>query len=159
MSTDATHLLTSDLATVGTGEQHQLVTFQVGSLLLGIDVMKVQELIRYQEMTKVPLASAVVEGLINLRGEILTAIDLRRRFSLPPRPASAEPPMNVVVRTEGGIVSFLVDHIGDVVEVGPAQHERTPATIRQRYDDLVAAVYKLERDLLLVLDVEQAATV
>ena len=67
-------------------------------------------------MTQVPLAPQVVRGLINLRGQIVTAIDLRRRLEMEPRPAG-QPPMNVVVRSDDGAISFLVDEIGDVVEV------------------------------------------
>ena len=83
-------------------------------------------MLRYQEMTQVPLAPDVIEGLINLRGQIVTALDMRRRLKLKPR-AEGQTPMNTVVRTkEGGAVSLLVDEIGDVVEVDSEKFERTP---------------------------------
>ena len=99
--------------------QQQLCTFYLDGLFFGVEVQKVQEVIRYQEMTHIPLASRVVQGLINLRGQIVTAIDLRRRLELNERPAD-KLPMNVVIRTDDGPVSLLVDEIGDVVEVTTA---------------------------------------
>src|SRR5215472_3136729 len=93
----------------------QLCTFYLDGLLFGVEVHKVQEVIRYQAMTRVPLASQVIGGLINLRGQIVTAIDLRRRLGLAERTAK-QLPMNVVVRSDDGAVSFLVDEIGDVQE-------------------------------------------
>ncbi|HEY9073267.1 MAG TPA: chemotaxis protein CheW, partial [Desulfobaccales bacterium] len=90
----------------------QFSTFVVDHLLFGVEVEKVQEVIRYQEMTRVPLAPPVVKGLINLRGQIVTAIDLRRRLGLRER-ATADLPMNVVIRHDDGAVSLLVDEIGD----------------------------------------------
>src|SRR3954464_4816791 len=97
----------------------QYCTFYLDGHYFGLDVLKVQEIIRYQEMTRVPLAPPVVRGLINLRGQIVTAIDLRRRLELAERPAD-HLPVNVVVHTEDGAVSLLVDEIGDVLEVPEA---------------------------------------
>src|SRR5271166_2165306 len=95
---------------------HQYCTFYVDGHYFGIDVLKVQEIIRYQEMTRVPLAPPVVQGLINLRGQIVTAIDLRRRLEMKDRPAD-QLPLNVVVQTDDGAVSLLVDEIGDVLQL------------------------------------------
>jgi purine-binding chemotaxis protein CheW len=135
----------------------QFSTFFLHNLYLGVEVLKVQELIRFQDMTRVPLASRVVRGLINLRGQIVTAIDLRRQFDMPEL-AEGRVPMNVVVRTDEGAVSLLVDEIGDVVEVDEQQFERAPDTIAGRARDLVTGVYKLDGRLLLVLDVHQAVS-
>lgn len=134
----------------------QFATFNLGSLFLGVDVLKVQEVIRYQEMTRVPTAPTMVEGLINLRGQIITAIDLRRRLDLPPR-SEGQLPMNVVVRTDEGALSFLVDQIGDVVEIEDESFERVPETVTGVVRDLVTGVYKLQNRLLLILDTEKAA--
>jgi purine-binding chemotaxis protein CheW len=136
----------------------QFSTFFLDGLYFGVEVLKVQELIRYQEMTRVPLASRVVRGLINLRGQIVTAIDLRCRLDMPEREAGRVP-MNVVVRTDDGAVSLLVDEIGDVVEVHEEQFERAPETIKGRATDLVTGVYKMPERLLLVLDVERTIDV
>src|SRR5512147_1217078 len=94
----------------------QVATFLLDGLFFGVDVRRVQEVIRYQPMTRVPLAPDVVSGVINLRGQIVTAIDARRRLGLRERPAGTLP-MNVVLRTDDGAVSLLVDEIGDVLEV------------------------------------------
>ena len=136
----------------------QFSTFFLDGLYFGVEVLKVQELIRYQEMTRVPLASRVVRGLINLRGQIVTAIDLRCRFDLPER-AVDRVPMNVVVRTDDGAVSLQVDEIGDVVEVHEEQFERAPETIKGQATDLITGVYKMQDRLLLVLDVARAIDV
>ena len=133
----------------------QLCTFYADGLYFGIDVREVQEVLQYQDMVRVPLAADVVEGLINLRGQIVTAIDLRRRLGLPER-TSGEDPMNVVVRSDDGAVSLLVDEIGDVVEVDVDQFERPPETLVGPMRDLIVGAYKLESGLLLALDVERA---
>lgn len=135
----------------------QFATFFLDGLYFGVEVLCVQEVIRYQALTRVPLAPPVVEGLINLRGQIVTAIDLRRRLGLRPR-AVDRLPMNVVVRTVDGAVSLLVDEIGDVVDVRDAAFEPTPATIKGRATDLIAGVYKLNGRLLLTLDVARTVT-
>jgi purine-binding chemotaxis protein CheW len=132
----------------------QLATFFLDGFFFGIEVEKVQEVIRYQEMTRVPLASSVVQGLINLRGQIVTAIDLRRRLDLKPRPDD-ELPMNVVVRSDDGAVSLLVDEIGDVLEIENETFERPPETVSGTTRELVRGVYQLRDKLLLVLDTER----
>ncbi|HKX27436.1 MAG TPA: chemotaxis protein CheW [Blastocatellia bacterium] len=136
-------------------ETSQFCTFYLDGLFFGVDVLTVQEVIRYQEMTRVPLAPAVVRGLINLRGQIVTAIDLRRQLELRERPADQHP-MNVVIRTDEGAVSLLVDEIGDVLEVGADAFERPPETIHGAARDLIRGVYKLKGRLLLILDTEKA---
>jgi purine-binding chemotaxis protein CheW len=127
-------------------------------LFFGVEVLKVQEVIRYQEMTRVPLAPRMIEGLINLRGQIVTAIDLRRRLELPPR-AEGRLPMNVVVRTDDGAVSLLVDEIGDVVEIQDDTYERPPETLNGVARELIQGVYKLKERLLLILDTEKTVAV
>jgi purine-binding chemotaxis protein CheW len=133
----------------------QFCTFLLDQFLLGVEVRQVQEVIRYQEMTRVPLAPPVVRGLINLRGQIVTAIDLRRRLELSDRPADRLP-MNVVIRTADGPVSLLVDEIGDVVEVAADDFERPPETLHGAARGLIQGAYKLPDRLLLVLDIEKA---
>lgn len=133
----------------------QFCTFFVKDEFFGVPVQQVQEVIRYQEMTRVPLVPGIIRGLINLRGQIVMAVDLRRRLGLEDRPDS-ELPMNVVVLTEDGAVSFLVDEIGDVLEVDDESFEEAPETVRGQARDLVGGVYKLPDRLLLVLDAELA---
>jgi purine-binding chemotaxis protein CheW len=137
---------------------NQFCTFLVEDLFFGVDVQEVQEVIRFQEMTRVPLAADAVEGLINLRGQIVAAIDMRTQLGLPPRDAGSLP-MNVVVRTNDGPVSLLVDEIGDVVEVDPDTYESRPETVQGRARELISGVYKLPDRLLLILDTLAAITV
>jgi purine-binding chemotaxis protein CheW len=136
-------------------DTHQFCTFFLDGHYFGLDVLRVQEIIRYQEMTGVPLAPRVVRGLINLRGQIVTAIDLRRRLELHDRPAE-QLPVNVVVRTDDGAVSLLVDEIGDVLEVSEKAFERPPETLQGPARELIRGAYKLEGRLLLILDTERA---
>lgn len=139
-------------------ETKQYCTFVLDGHYFGVEVRQVQEVIRYQEMTRVPLASPVVSGLINLRGRIVTAIDLRRRLGLPDRPKD-KLPMNVVVRTGDDAVSLLVDEIGDVIEVPLDCFEPPPETMRGVARTLVDGAYKLENRLLLVLNTPTAVEV
>ena len=136
-------------------EAQQFCTFFLEGLFFGIEVEKVQEVIRYQEMTRVPLAPSVVGGLINLRGQIVTAVDMRRRLGLSERPED-QLPMNVVVRTEDGAVSLLVDEIGDVLETEEESFERPPETVQGVARELIRGVYKLKGQLLLILDTDKA---
>jgi purine-binding chemotaxis protein CheW len=106
-------------------------------------------------MTKVPLAPEVVSGLINLRGQIVTAVDLRTRLALASRPAGALA-MNVVVRSDDGAVSLLVDEIGDVVEVEENTFEPPPETLRGPVREMILGVHKLDDRLMHVLDIEKA---
>lgn len=131
-------------------------TFRLDDAIFGIEVHQVQEVLRPQPLTAVPRANRVVEGLINLRGQIVTAIDLRRRLELPDRPVD-EPAMNVVVRTTDGEVSFLVDEIGDVVTVDESAFETPPDTVQGIARELIVGAYKLDGRLLLVLDVQRTA--
>ncbi len=129
----------------------QFCTFSVADLYLALDVLEVQEVIRYQEMTRVPTAPRVVRGLINLRGQIVTAIDLRRRLDLPP-PPEEQRPMNVVIRTDDGAVSLLVDEIGDVLELDDRVFDPPPETIPAVIRDVVVGIYRLTDRLLIVLN-------
>jgi purine-binding chemotaxis protein CheW len=135
--------------------EHQYCTFYLDGLYFGLEVLKIQEIIRYQEMTRVPLAPPVVRGLINLRGQIVTALDLRRRLELSERPAD-QLPMNIVVQTDDGAVSLLVDEIGDVLEVPEKSFEPPPQTLKGVARELIRGAYKLEGRLLLILDSERA---
>lgn len=135
-------------------ETQQYCTFYVNGIHLGIEVLKVQEVLRYQTMTRVPLASDVVSGLINLRGQIVTALDLRKRLGMPPR-SDGKKPMNVVIRSDDGAVSLLVDEIGDVMETTVDRFERPPQTLSGPARELLLGVYKFDDALLLVLDTER----
>jgi purine-binding chemotaxis protein CheW len=106
----------------------------------------------------VPQAPDVIEGLINLRGQIVTAIDMRRRLQMP-RLSEDKLPMNIVVRTPDGAVSLLVDEIGDVMDMDASNYERPPDNLDPAARELIAGVYKMKDGLLLVLDTEKAVEV
>ena len=141
-----------------TVDQRQFATFVVDGLLFGVAVLQVQEVIRPRRMTRVPLAPPVVGGLINLRGQIVTALDLRVRLALSKRDSDMHA-MNVVVRTVHGTVSLLVDEISDVVTVDDMLLEAVPQTLPASIRELTTAVYKLKDRLLLILDAARTTDV
>lgn len=137
-----------------TMETRQFCTFYLDGLLFGVESQRIQEVIRTLELTEVPLASEVINGLMNLRGQIVAALDLRLRLEFPPRP-EGKAPMCVVARTSDGAVSLLVDDIGDVVEVDEATFEAPPETLKPGLRSVIQGVHKLDRELLHVLDAER----
>lgn len=114
-------------------------------------VLEVQEVFRFREMTAVPLAPEDISGLINLRGKIISAINLRLRLGMEPRPADRVP-RNVVARTHDEVVSLLVDQIGDVMEISEDFYKQAPNNIQGARRELITGVYKLQDRLLLILD-------
>lgn len=136
----------------------QFCTFWAGGLYFGVDVQDVQEVLRYQEMTPVPQAPDAITGLINLRGQIVTAIDLRHRLGLAPRP-DGQTPMNVVVRSRDEVVSLLVDDIGDVIDTEGAAIAPVPATVPPAVKDVLVGVIPRSEAILLVLEADLAADV
>jgi purine-binding chemotaxis protein CheW len=135
-------------------QANQLCTFFVHGIHFGIDVREVQEVLRQQATTTVPLARPSVAGLINLRGEIVTALDLRRLLGLPPRQTTKRL-MNVVLKTEEGLVALLVDEIGDVMDVDSTEFEMPPSTVPAASRRLLVGVHKLEERLLMVIDTKR----
>ena len=133
---------------------HRFCTFYLGEYLFGVTLIQVQEVIRPQPLTQVPLAPATVAGLINLRGQIVTAINLRKLLQLGERPDD-KPAMNIILKNEDGLVSLQVDEIGDVLELEHDSYERPPETLQGRVRECIAGVYKLPERLLLVLDSAQ----
>ena len=133
----------------------QYCTFRISDMLFGVDVLKVQEIIQFQEMTEVPMSHDVVRGLVNLRGQIVTALDLHVRLDTPVDDAKDKKPINIVLCTEGGAVSLLVDSIGDVLTVEEDVEEEPPPTLNQATREVLVKVCKLEDELLLVLDAEK----
>jgi purine-binding chemotaxis protein CheW len=134
--------------------RQQFCTFFIDRQYFAVPVQQVQEVIRSLEMTSVPLVPSVLRGLINLRGQIVVAFDLRRRLGFADRPEDQKR-MNVVVRADGETLSLLVDEIGDVIEVDEDCAEHPPETLRAGMRELLQGVYKLDGRLLLVLDTER----
>lgn len=136
----------------------QYCTFWVSGLFFGVAVDEVQEVLRLQPMTPVPRADEAVTGLINLRGQIVTAVDLRVRLGLPARGAD-EVPMNVIVRSRGEVVSLLVDDIGDVIDTAGVDAQPAPSNMPKEVQDVVRGVRPLPDTILLVLDADRAVDV
>ncbi len=133
----------------------QLATFRLDGDLYGVEVEHVQEVLKSQGLTRVPLAPPAVAGLINLRGPVVTAIELRERLGRPPRPAGHDAVV-IVVRLHGEAVSLLVDSIADVVDIDAADFEAPPDTLDGQARELIRGAYKLDGRLLLALDVHRA---
>jgi purine-binding chemotaxis protein CheW len=132
-------------------------TFYLDKYYFGIEVDQVQEIIRFQEITPVALAPDVVKGLINLRGQIVTAVDLRRLLELPDRGAD-EVPMNIVVRTSVGAFSLLADRIGDVLELSDSSFESPPDNLSGMARELIQRAYKLDGILLLTMAIDKVVS-
>jgi purine-binding chemotaxis protein CheW len=137
---------------------HQFCTLLLDGHVFTVPLIKVQEVIQSQQTTRVPLAPDVVSGIMNLRGQIVSVIDLRRRLGLPERPPE-HLSMNIVVRTSDGAVSFLVDEIGDVLEFEPEALENPPAMLHSIARDVIRGVYKLPDRLAVVLDIDCLADI
>ena len=127
---------------------------RVGDLLVGVPVDAVQEVTASAALTPVPLAPPVVSGLMNLRGRIVTAIDLRRSLHLADRPVD-QSPISLILRTDGGSIGLQVDAVGDVLDVDENDFEPPTGTLRGQLRELITGAYKLDRGLLLVLNTER----
>jgi purine-binding chemotaxis protein CheW len=129
----------------------QFCTFRLDALLFGIEVDRVEEVLRHRPLTPVPLAPPQIAGLINLRGQIVPAIDLRRCLGLPAHPDGLVPG-NVVLSGRDGPLSLLVDAIGDVVAVDDSRIEPVPDSVEPVTRRLLRGVCQLSAGLLLLLD-------
>jgi purine-binding chemotaxis protein CheW len=132
------------------GPPQQMVTFRTGEYSFGIDVLKVQEVLKHQQMTRVPRASGEVRGLINLRGHIVTAIGMRERLSLDGREDTQEE-MNLIVSLRDGVASLVVDSVGDVITLDPAMYKPRPRALKAPLKEMVLGVYESDKGMLLHL--------
>ena len=133
-------------------KMRQFSTFFLANRMYGIDVMQVQEIVKPLQMTPIPLAPNYVYGLINLRGQIATAIGLREMFGL--ESISPDQMMNVIGHVDNTLVSFLVDEIGDVIDVNSELYEPTPETVPLEVRQFIDGVYKIPGQLLSILNLE-----
>lgn len=134
--------------------ERKVCTFYLDSYYFGIDVAKIQEVIRYQETTIVPLADSRISGLINLRGQIVTAINMRSRLEFPLNFDDWRP-TNIIIRTDDGGVSLWVDDIGDVIDIPMENFESPPENLDGEIRKVLREVCKFENKLLLLLDIDQ----
>ncbi len=132
----------------------EYVTMTIAGQMFGIPVLQVQDVLGQQRITRIPLAPSEVAGSLNLRGRIVTAIDVRLRLGLPERDRD-EPRMSIVVDLGGELYSLMVDAVGEVLTVPAADFERNPATLDPRWREVSVGIYRLQGNLLVVLDVRK----
>jgi purine-binding chemotaxis protein CheW len=130
------------------------VTMMISDQLFGIPVLQVQDVLGHQRITRIPLAPPEVAGSLNLRGRIVTAIDVRLRLGLPAR-SKDKPGMSIVVDLRGELYSLMVDGVGEVLSLSSDDFERNPSTLDVRWRELSTGIYRLNGTLLVVLDVSR----
>ena len=135
-----------------TGREY--VTLTIAGQLFGIPVLTVQDVLGPRDVARIPLADPVIAGSINLRGRIVTVIDMRKRLGLPPR-TNDDPGMNVVVEHDGNLYSLQIDAVGEVMSLSAEAYERNPATIDPLWREFSNGIYRLNKNLLIVLDVDR----
>lgn len=134
------------------------VTMTIADQLFGVPVLSVQDVLGPQKITRIPLAPAEVAGALNLRGRIVTAIDVRTRLGLEPRPAEQKG-MSIVVEHGGEHYSLMVDSVGEVLSLPPEAFERNLSTLDPRWREVSAGIYRLEGQLLVVLEVDRVLNI
>jgi purine-binding chemotaxis protein CheW len=142
----------------GTAEAELVLTITVGGQACGVQVLAVRDVLGTQSITPIPLAPAEIEGAMNLRGRIVTAVDLRRRLSLPARPAGAQP-MSFVVEHGGDLYAMLADAVGDVVPLAAAEREANPPTLDPLWREVSRGVHRRDGELLILLDVDRVLAI
>lgn len=134
------------------GGNQDYVTMTIADQLFGIPVLQVQDVLGHQKITRIPLAPPEVAGSLNLRGRIVTAIDVRLRLSLSAR-SKDKPGMSIVVDLRGELYSLMVDSVGEVLSLSNEDFERNPATLDPRWREVSTGIYRLNGQLMVVLDV------
>ncbi len=140
------------------GDVQGFVSMRVGGQLIGISVLVVQDVLRRLQMARVPLAPREVAGVINLRGRIITVIDMRQRLNLGGLEEGAEC-MHCVVEHKDELFSLMVDSVGDVLNIPLSRIDKSPANLEEQWKQVAAGVYKLDGELLVVLDVQALLTI
>ena len=141
-----------------TAEADLVLTITVGGQTCGVPVLTVRDVLGTQSITPIQLASAEIEGAMNLRGRIVTAVDLRRRLGLPAREKGAQP-MSVVVEHGGELYAMLADAVGDVVPLQAADRAANPPTLDALWRDVSRGVHQRDGQLLILLDVDRVLTI
>ncbi len=152
MDKNVTDHRSSDAATLSDEEEASFVTLTVGEQLCGIPVLGVRDILGEQTITRIPLAPPEIAGSLNLRGRIVTTIDLRRRLHLPPPPAGLKR-MSVVAEQGGELYALLVDQVSEVMSLPVSQFERNPPTLSASWAAFSQGIYRLSGRLMVVLDV------
>ncbi len=135
-------------------ESNDFVTVRLDGQLLGVPVLAVHDVLSAQKITPIPLAPCSIAGVLNLRGRIVTAVDLRERLGLPRREEGAKS-MSVVVENNGEPYSLLIDDVGEVLSLPVENLERNPVTLEARWQEVSSGIYRLDSELLVVVDVDR----
>ncbi|MEE9317399.1 MAG: chemotaxis protein CheW [Rhodospirillales bacterium] len=143
-----------DLATHPGVDLEDYVTFRVGNQLFGIPVLRVQDILTPDRIAPVPLAPKEVKGSINLRGRIVTVIDVRVRLGMPAREKGNQGNMGVTVEQGHDLYTLLVDDIGDVISLSKDLYEKNPGTLDPLWREFSSGVFRLEEELMVVLDID-----
>ena len=136
------------------GAVDSFVSLVLGDQLCGVPVLAVRDILANPVIARIPLAPPEIAGSLNLRGRIVTAVDLRRRLGLPPAPPTLRP-MSIVAEQRGELYALLVDQVAEVLSLSAAQFERNPPTLSPDWARCSAGVYRLQRRSMVVLDVER----
>lgn len=134
-------------------DKEDFVTFFIAEQLFGIPVLKVQDVLSAHNITRIPLAPPEIAGSLNLRGRVVTAMDVRLRLGLPPR--ESESSMSIVAEHDGELYSLMVDSVGEVLALKTSDWERNPPTLDPKFREYSLGIYRLDRKLLVVLDVNR----
>ena len=132
----------------------EYVTVTIGGQLFGLPIARVQDVFMPERLTRVPLAPGEIAGVLNLRGRIVTAIDMWRRLGLPPR-TDARPAMAVGIECNGESYGLLIDGVGEVMKLADASHEPNPVNLDARWAGVSGGVHRLEGQLMVILDVDR----
>lgn len=130
------------------------LTIMIAEQRFGIPVLQVQDVLRQQKITRIPLASAEIAGSLNLRGRIVTAIDVRKRLNITSK-RPEKPPMSVVVEHMGELYSLIIDEVGDVVTLDDDHIEKNPGTLDPSWRDVSLGIYQMESELLVIMEVSK----
>lgn len=152
-STKLAERTSGSIAKDGRGNR-EFITMMVGEQLFGLPVLIVHDVLGAQKIARIPLAAPEVAGSLNLRGRIVTAIDLRRCLGLP-SPENPDQNMSIVVDHQGELYSLIIDSVGEVLSLPGDRFERNPPTLDPRWSRVAAGIYRLDDRLLVVLNVEQ----
>ncbi len=134
-------------------DTEDFVTFIIADQLFGIPVLKVQDVLSSHNITRIPLAPPEIAGSLNLRGRIVTAMDVRLRLGLPPREKRGS--MSIVADHDGELYSLMVDSVGEVLALKGSDWERNPPTLDPKFREYSLGIYRLDNKLLVVLDVNR----
>ncbi len=135
-------------------ETEEFVTFTIAGQLFGIPVLQIQDVLSSYQITPIPLAPPEITGSLNLRGRVVTAIDVRLRLGLSARPKEAES-MSIVAENEGELYSLMVDSVGEVLALSQSAYERNLPTLDAKFRAFADGIYRLDKQLLVVLDVNR----